>query len=156
MRVLVTGLPIFVLLMTACSHAPGLEKNTGQSVSSIAEYVASHSPAFDKSTRKWSYRQAERSIEGKSFKEGRVLKVETYGSTDSKIRMWYTPCMAFESVKQSLKDFGFEIDARPAFSSHDGYTTRYYAVKESQSHMERVAIELDPSRKTSCVANIYL
>ena len=157
MRILAAILFIFSLTLTACIPATRLDKNSEPQLPSIAEYISAHAPVWDTNIRRWSVpSRADRSIEGKMFKEGRVLRVELPGSNDARIVMWYTPCMEFESVKQSLRSFGFVTDTRPLESSHEGPTTRYTTEKQSPGQMERVLIELDPTRKTTCVSSIYL
>ena len=156
MRIIVAILSICSLTLTACTPAARLDKNNEPQSPSIAEYISAHARVWDTRTRKWSFRRANQSINGRIFKEGRVLRVELPGSNDARIVMWYTPCMEFETVKQSLRAYGFATDTRPLESSHEGPTTRYIVEKRSPGQMERVTIELDPTRKTTCVSSIYL
>ena len=156
MRIIVAILSIFSLTLTACIPVARLDKNNEPQLPSIAEYISAHAKVWDTNIRSWSVRRADRSIEGKMFKEGRVLRVELPGSNDARIVMWYTPCMEFESVKQSLAAFGFVTETRPLESSHEGPTTTYMTEKRSPGQTERVTIEIDPTRKTTCVSSIYL
>ena len=156
MRIIIAILSICSLTLTTCTPAARLDKNNEPQFSSIAEYISVHARVWDTKTRNWSFRRADQSIEGKMFKEGRVLRVELPGSNDARIVMWYTPCMEFESVKQSLRAYGFITDTRPLESSHEGPTTRYNVEKRSPGQMERITIELDQTRKTACVSSLYL
>lgn len=156
MRIFVAVVAICSLTLTACTQAARLGKNNAPQLPSIAEYISAHTPIWDTKTRTWSYRRADQSIEGRMFKEGRVLRVELSGSTDARIVMWYTPCMEFGSVKQSLSAYGLVVDTRPLESSHEGPTTLYNVEKRYSTQVERAMIEVDPTRKTTCVASIYL
>lgn len=156
MRTLVAVLSICSFTLTACAPAVRLDKSNEMQFPSIAEYISAHAPIWDTNTRTRSVRRADRSIEGKMFKEGRVLRVELPGSNDARIVMWYTPCMEFESVKKSLGSLGFVTDTRPLESSHEGPTTSYMTKKRSPGQTEQVIITLDPTRKTSCVSSMYL
>ena len=156
MRIIVAILSICSLTSTACTPAARLDKNNEPQPPSIAEYISAHARVWNTKSRNWSIRRADQSIEGTIFKEGRVLRVELPGSNDARIVMWYTPCMEFDSVKQSLRTYGFVTDTRPLESSHEGPTTMYNAEKRSPDQMERITIALDPTRKTTCVSSICL
>ena len=156
MRNIVAVLAICTLASTACTHVTRSDQTNAPQLPSIAEYVSAHTRVWDTKTRNWSYRRADKTIEGRMFREGRVLRVELPGPNDARIVMWYTPCMEFSSVKQSLSAYGFVTDVRPLESSHEGPTTRYNVEKRYAGQMERMTVELDPTRKTTCVSSIYL